>query len=86
MDINAIVAAMSPAIYENFKTAIALRKWPNGVALSASQLETCLQAVIAWESTHVPLELRTGFVPPKTTECADDSHIHTHEQPLQWKH
>ena len=85
MDLDAMVAAMNPAIYESFKTAVALRKWPDGRVLTAEQLATCMQAVIAYEQKFVPLEQRVGYIPPKTEACVDDSHIHTIEQPLRWQ-
>lgn len=80
-----ILASMTPQIYARFQEAIALGKWPNGVALSQAQKHTCMQAVIVYENAHIAKEQRTGFVPPKEQPCADDSHIHTIEQPLQWK-
>ena len=86
MDTQAILAAMTPDLYERFKQAIALRKWPNGQRLTPEQLDTCLQAIMAWEHAHVPPEARTGYVPPKQVACAEDSHIHTHEHPLRWTH
>ncbi len=85
MDIQAVLAAMNPAVYESFKTAIALRKWPSGQALTPEQLATCMQAVITWEDKHVAPENRVGYVPPKVQACEDESHIHTIEKPLQWQ-
>lgn len=83
--IQAVLAAMTPQIYQNFKRAIELRKWPDGRELSKEQLQTCLEAVIAYEHHHFPTEQRTGYVPPKTEPCEDDSHIHTRETPLKWQ-
>jgi uncharacterized protein YeaC (DUF1315 family) len=83
--IQAVLAAMTPQIYESFKRAIELRKWPDGRVLSEQQLRTCMEAVIAYEHHHVPLEQRTGYVPPKEEACEDESHIHTRETPLVWR-
>ncbi len=85
LDPQSMVAAMTPEVYANFKTAIELRKWRNGEALSEEQLELCIQAVIAYEHQYLPQQERTGYVPPKTQPCADESHIHTHEAPLKWR-
>jgi len=85
MDINEIARAMTADIYQAFKTAVELRKWPNGERLTPEQTATCLQAIIAWETQHVPVEERVGYIPPKEEPCADDSHIHTHETPLKWQ-
>lgn len=86
MDKQAVLAALTPELYERFKQAVALRKWPNGQRLTAEQINTCMQAILVWEHTHLPAEARTGFVPPKETACADESHIHTYEQPVRWTH
>jgi uncharacterized protein len=85
MDIEGIVNAMNSELYERFKTAVELRKWPNGERLSAEQIATCLNAIIAWESLHVPAQERVGYIPPKEEPCADDSHIHTRETPIKWQ-
>ncbi len=82
---NAILSAMTPEIYQQFRTAVALRKWPNGQALTEAQLKTCMESIIVYESVHVAETERTGYVPPKKQPCADDSHIHTIERPLTWK-
>ena len=65
MDINEITKAMTADIYQAFKTAVELRKWPNGERLTPEQTATCLQAIIAWETQHVPVEERVGYIPPK---------------------
>jgi uncharacterized protein len=84
MELTALLAAMTPDIYQRFKTAVELRKWPNGDALSAAQLATCMQAIIAYEAHHVAPEARVGYIPPKTTPCADDA-AHHHETPIKWQ-
>jgi hypothetical protein len=81
----AILAAMTPDIYQRFLSAVAIGKWPNAQALTAEQKATCIEAIIVYENQHVAPHLRTGYVPPKTEPCSDDSHIHTHEIPLKWK-
>lgn len=80
-----ILASMTPQVYDRFQQAVALGRWPNGQPLTETQKETCMQAIIVYENANIPKEQRTGFVPPKKQPCADDSHIHTTEQPLQWK-
>lgn len=85
MDINAIQRAMTADIYERFKTAVELRKWPNGERLNQEQIATCMQAIIAWEAQHVAVEARVGYIPPKEDACADDDHIHTRETPIKWQ-
>ena len=65
MDINEITKAMTADIYQAFKTAVELRKWPNGERLTPEQTATCLQAIIAWETQHVPVEERVGYIPQR---------------------
>lgn len=80
MEFNKAAQALSPELYQKFKTAIELRKWADGSALTKEQLTTCIQAVIAYEQQHVPEEQRVGYVPPKETPCKTND-----EQALKWK-
>ena len=52
--IDALVDAMTPTIYENLKTAVELGKWSDGTRLSPEQVESCLQAIILYESKNLP--------------------------------
>jgi uncharacterized protein YeaC (DUF1315 family) len=52
--IDALVDAMTPTIYENLKTAVELGKWVDGTRLSPEQVESCLQAIILYESKNLP--------------------------------
>ncbi len=52
MDIDALMANLTPDIYERLKTAVELGKWPDGVALTAEQRENCLQMVMLWQARH----------------------------------
>lgn len=85
IDVNSLIGAITPEIYQNFKSAVAIRKWPNGAPLTSQQMETCLQAIIVYEHQNLPEHERTGYVPPKTEPCADDSHTESDETPLIWK-
>jgi uncharacterized protein len=84
IDINSILTAMTDQVYQQFKRAIELQKWPNGQPLSKQQLQTCLQAVIAYEHAHLPPSARTGYLPPKTDACESHDHIHTIEEAIKW--
>ncbi|HEY7773653.1 MAG TPA: DUF1315 family protein [Marinagarivorans sp.] len=83
-DVEQVLAAMTPEIYARFQQAIALGRWPDGQSLSEAQKSTCINAIIVYENRFKQPEERTGFVPPKATACADESHIHRHEKPLNW--
>ncbi len=52
--IDALVEAMTPTIYENLKTAVELGKWADGARLSPEQVESCLQAIILYETKNLP--------------------------------
>jgi uncharacterized protein len=80
--IEALLERLNPQIVGSLKRAIELGKWPNGIAISPEQRALCGEAVARWEHRHLLAESRVGFVPPKTTPCADD-HDHS-EQQLTW--
>lgn len=79
-----ILKNMTPEIYRRFRSAIALRKWPDGKLLTDAQLDICMQAIIAYEHKYVSEHERTGYVPPKQTSCGEHSHDET-TQPLKWQ-
>lgn len=81
-DINQLLNAVTPEIYQRFKTALEIRKWPDGRPLTKAQIETVMQAIIAYELTNLAAEERTGFVPPKKAACA---HPDDDENPLKWQ-
>ena len=64
MDFQQLLESITPEIYESFKKAVELGKWPDTRPLSAEQRALCMQAIIAYEQ-RVPEEQRTGYVPPK---------------------
>jgi len=51
-DLEAMLAAMTPEIYQRLMTAVELGKWPDGVALTPEQKENSLQLVMLWQSRH----------------------------------
>ncbi len=81
MNIEELSSALNPEIYERFKTAIELGKWPNGDILSKEQKQICIQAIIAYEHKHVKHEERTGYLPSKNV----GKNKPEQENPLKWK-
>lgn len=76
MNIEQILATLNSEIVERLKTAVEIGKWPNGVALTDAQRQTCLQAVLIWEHEHVPEQQRTGYIDrgsKQQDEHCDDS-------------
>ena len=58
--IEDIIGAISPAVYENLKQAVEIRKWSNGVMLSKTQVEYCMQLIILYESKYVSDDEKIG--------------------------
>jgi uncharacterized protein YeaC (DUF1315 family) len=79
-----LIASIDADTYQRLKTAVELGKWPSGQSLSREQKELSLQAVIAYESKHLPPEQRTGYIAPnKPTACGHDEEV-AEEVPLRW--
>jgi hypothetical protein len=62
MDYQKLIENLTPEIYQRLKQALEVGKWPDGIALSTAQKVSCMDAVISWESQHVSLEQRTGYI------------------------
>ncbi|MTD39842.1 DUF1315 family protein [Erwinia sp. CPCC 100877] len=52
MEMEQILAAMTPEIYQRLATAVELGKWPDGVPLTPEQKENTLQLLLLWQSRH----------------------------------
>ena len=50
MDIQQLVQAMTPAIYDNLRTAVEIGKWPDGKSLTDEQKNNSLQAVLMYQA------------------------------------
>ena len=69
-NLSELLDNITPDIYQNLKCAVELGKWPAGDVISPEQRQLCLQAVIAYETKHLPLNERSGYIPPKEhTHC-----------------
>lgn len=85
MNFEQLIASIDADIYQRLKTAVELGKWPTGQALSREQKELSLQAVIAYETKHLPPDQRTGYIEPKKpTACGHDDEVAA-ELPLRWE-
>lgn len=63
MNLEQMIAAMTPEIYASLKQSVEIGKWPNGTSLTQEQRDTCMRAMIAYEHLHdVPQEQRTGYI------------------------
>lgn len=50
MQIEQLLASMSPAVFDKLKTAIETGKWLDGKPLSEQQKETVMQAVLLYQA------------------------------------
>ncbi|QFS60673.1 DUF1315 family protein [Pantoea dispersa] len=51
-ELEAMLAAMTPEVYERLATAVETGKWSDGVALTQDQKDNCLQLVMLWQARH----------------------------------
>lgn len=86
MDLQQLIANITPDIHARLKRAVEIGKWPDGRPLSAEQRELCLQAVIAYEATHLEAHERVGYIDRGSKAegemCGDEPDA---EQPLRWQ-
>jgi len=52
MELDEVIAAMTPDIYQRLATAVETGKWADGVALTPEQKENSLQLVLLWQARH----------------------------------
>ncbi|MBT1449396.1 DUF1315 family protein [Glaciecola sp. XM2] len=50
MQVDQLVAAMTPQIFENLRQAVETGKWPDGQRLTDEQKESALQAVMLYQA------------------------------------
>ncbi|MFB4354969.1 DUF1315 family protein [Pantoea sp. BS_4] len=50
--LEAMLEAMTPEIYERLMTAVETGKWPDGVALTQQQRDNSLQLVMMWQARN----------------------------------
>ncbi|MFG1172380.1 YeaC family protein [Erwiniaceae bacterium CAU 1747] len=52
MELDEIIAGMTPEIYQRLVTAVETGKWADGVVLTPEQKENSLQLVLLWQAEH----------------------------------
>lgn len=52
MQLDEMIAAMTPEVYQRLVTAVETGKWADGVALTPEQKENSLQLVMLWQARH----------------------------------
>jgi uncharacterized protein YeaC (DUF1315 family) len=51
VDIQQLVQAMTPEVYENLRSAVETGKWPDGTPLNEEQRSNSMQAVLMYQAT-----------------------------------
>ncbi|MDN3613425.1 MAG: YeaC family protein [Vibrio gallaecicus] len=52
MNSEQLLSAMTPDVYERLTYAVETGKWPEGTVLSQEQRDSCMQAVMLYQSKH----------------------------------
>lgn len=82
MNIDDLIASMTPEIYNNMKNALELGRWGDGRTVTQEQKENSLEALIRYEHLHnIPETERVGYVDmtnKRKKKQADDG-----EQPIK---
>ncbi|OOE59925.1 hypothetical protein BZG13_02665 [Salinivibrio sp. ML323] len=52
MDIEQVLKAMTPEVYDRLCYAVETGKWPDGTSLNQAQRDQALQAVMLYQSRH----------------------------------
>lgn len=80
---NDAAAQISPEIYQRFRQALELGKWPDGRVVTAEQKEICMEAVLIYEAAqNIAESERVGYIDrtKKTSPCGTDKpHDHDHD-------
>ncbi len=52
MNVEQLIQAMTPEIYERLNYAVETGRWPDGTSLTQEQRDSCMQAVMLYQSKH----------------------------------
>ncbi|MGC9401464.1 YeaC family protein [Vibrio genomosp. F10] len=52
MDAESLLEAITPEVYQRLTYAVETGRWPEGTRLSQSQRDSCMQAVMLYQSKH----------------------------------
>ncbi|KMV30292.1 DUF1315 family protein [Photobacterium swingsii] len=52
MDLEKVLHAMTPEVYQRLMTAVEIGKWPDGTVLTQEQRDATMQAVMLYQSRH----------------------------------
>ena len=55
MDAEQLLNAITPEVYDRLVYAVETGRWPEGTPLSQEQRDSCMQAVMLYQSKHLSL-------------------------------
>jgi uncharacterized protein len=87
MNLQQLLNSITPDVYQQLKRAIEIGKGLDGAKLTPDRRQLCMQAVIAYEKLHLPLEQHTGYIPPEPHRYCGDEENHSHaeqDKPIKW--
>ena len=77
-ELEAMLAAMTPEVYDRLASAVETGKWPDGVALTQDQKDNCLQLVMLWQARnntdaqHMTIDTKGQMVMKSKRELKED--------------
>ena len=77
MNIDALLVAMTPDVYARLRQAVETGKWPDGTVLSEEQRDSCMQAVLLYQSKieksseHMTINAQGEIVQKRKREFRD---------------
>lgn len=73
MTVEELIAAMTPDVYRNMKSALELSRWPDGRKMEKEQKPLCMEALIRYEnSANIPEDQRIGYMEAACKSSKDD--------------
>ena len=84
MDYHSFIDTLTPDVVARLRQGIETGRWPDGRELTPAQREHSLQAVIAWETKHLPEDQRVGYIDTSKKDRAAARRQAPKEQSLRW--
>ena len=81
--LTTLFSYINEKLYQELKTAIELGRWPSGNVLSENQKQISLQAIIHYESRHLPDEQHTAYIyKPEHEACESSQDVNSMEEQI----
>jgi uncharacterized protein YeaC (DUF1315 family) len=84
MNLDELIASMTPEIYLNMKQAIELGRWGDGRTITSEQKEFSIEAMIRYEHLNNIVETdRVGYVDTTKKKQKSGTKIQSDTQPIK---